>query len=110
MSGWQAEVCCGEGEVLVKAAHQIRAGLLRQDHSGCPLTHDHLLFDQHEIVSAEGLWSERIFPVRKHSPRMTKPHRRNCLICFLNSQPCQRPMARQRGSRLVAQLLGSATA
>lgn len=62
MSGWQAELYCGEGEVLVKAAHLVRAGLLRQDHSGCPVTYYHLLFDQHEIVNAEGLWSESYFP------------------------------------------------
>lgn len=62
MSGWQAELYCGEGEVLVKAAHLVRAGLLRQDHSGCPVTYYHLLFDQHEIVNAEGLWSESFLP------------------------------------------------
>ncbi len=62
MSGWQAELYCGEGEVLVKATHLVRAGLLRQDHSGCPVTYYHLLFDQHEIVNAEGLWSESYFP------------------------------------------------
>ncbi len=62
MHGWQAELYCGEAEVLVKAAHLVRAGLLRQDHSGCPVTYYHLLFDRHEIVNAEGLWSESYLP------------------------------------------------
>lgn len=62
MSGWQAELYCGEEEVLVKAAHLVRAGLLRQDHSGSPVTYYHLLFDQHEIINAEGLWSESYLP------------------------------------------------
>ncbi len=62
MSGWQAELYCGEQEILVKAVHLVRAGLLRQDHSGCPVTYYHLLFDQHEIINAEGLWSESYFP------------------------------------------------
>ena len=62
MSGLQAELYCAEGEVLVKAAHLVRAGLLRQDQSGCPVTYYHLLFDQHEIINAEGLWSESYFP------------------------------------------------
>ncbi len=60
--GWQAEVYCGEPEVLVKALHLVRAGLLRQDHSGVPVTYCHLLFDHHEIINAEGLWSESYLP------------------------------------------------
>jgi hypothetical protein len=60
--GWQAELYCGEPEVLVKASHLVRAGLLRQDHSGAPVTYCHLLFDQHEIINAEGLWSESYLP------------------------------------------------
>lgn len=62
ISGWQAELYCGEEEVLVKASHLVRAGLLRQDHSGAPVTYCHLLFDRHEIINAEGLWSESYLP------------------------------------------------
>jgi uncharacterized protein with FMN-binding domain len=62
MSGWRAELYCGEVEVLVKAAHLVQAGLLRQDQSGSPVTYYHLLFDQHEIINAEGLWSESYLP------------------------------------------------
>lgn len=62
LTGWQAELYCGEPEVLVKAAHLVRAGLLRQDHSGRPVTYYHLLFDRHEIICAEGLWSESYMP------------------------------------------------
>ena len=60
--GWQAELYCGAEEVLVKAGHLVRAGLLRQDHSGVPVTYCHLLFDHHEIINAEGLWSESYLP------------------------------------------------
>lgn len=60
--GWQAELYCGESEVLVKAVHLVRSGLLRQDHSGMPVTYCHLLFDHHEIINAEGLWSESYLP------------------------------------------------
>lgn len=62
MSGWRAELYCGEDEVLVKAIHLVQAGLLRQDQSGLPVTYYHLLFDRHEIVNAEGLWSESYLP------------------------------------------------
>lgn len=62
ISGWRAELCCGEAEVLVKAAHLVRAGRLQQDRSGRPITYHHLLFDRHQIICAEGLWSESYHP------------------------------------------------
>jgi hypothetical protein len=62
LSGWRAELYCGSDEVLVKAVHLVRSGVLRQDHSGAPVSYHHLLFDRHEIIRAEGLWSESYFP------------------------------------------------
>ena len=61
-SGWRAQLYAGEDEVLVKAIHLVRAGCLAQDQSGAPVTYHHLLFARHEIISAEGLWSESYFP------------------------------------------------
>lgn len=60
LTGWQAEMYCGEDEVLVQADELVRSGLLRQDRSGCPVTYFHLLFDRPEILNVEGLWSESI--------------------------------------------------
>lgn len=62
LSGWHAEFDCGDAAVLVKAADLVRAGLLRQDQSGCPVTYYHLLFDHPEIINAEGLWSDSRMP------------------------------------------------
>ena len=61
-SGWKAELYCGETEVLVKAVHLVRSGRLRQDQSGATITYHHLLFDRHQIIRAEGLWSESYHP------------------------------------------------
>lgn len=61
-SGWRAELYAGEAEVLVKAIHLVRAGRLAQDLSGAPVTYHHLLFSRHEIILAEGLWSESYYP------------------------------------------------
>ena len=61
-SGWRAQLFAGETEVLVKAVHLVRAGLLSQDYSGAPVTYHHLLFSRHEIICAEGLWSESYYP------------------------------------------------
>lgn len=62
IAGWRAELYAGEAEVLVKAVHLVRAGLLSQDHSGATVTYHHLLFARHEIICAEGLWSESYYP------------------------------------------------
>ncbi len=61
-TGWRAELYCGEDEVLVRAIHLVRAGRLQQDRSGAPVTYHHLLFDRHQIIRAEGLWSESYHP------------------------------------------------
>jgi hypothetical protein len=62
LTGWRAELYCGEGEVLVKAMHLVRSGRLHQDQSGQWVNYHHLLFDRHQIICAEGLWSESYHP------------------------------------------------
>jgi hypothetical protein len=62
LTGWRAELYCGEGEVLVKAMHLVRAGRLRQDGPDVAVTYHHLLFDRHQIIQAEGMWSESYHP------------------------------------------------
>jgi hypothetical protein len=62
ITGWRAELYAGEAEVLVKAIHLVRAGRLAQDHSGRVVAYHHLLFSRHEIICAEGLWSESYYP------------------------------------------------
>lgn len=61
-SGWRAELYAGEPEVLVTAFHLVRAGRLRQAADGGTVIYHHLLFDTHEIIRAEGLWSESYYP------------------------------------------------
>lgn len=62
LAGWRAELHCGLPEVLVKAIHLVRAGRLRQEAAGQAVDYCHLLFDRHEIICAEGLWSESFHP------------------------------------------------
>lgn len=62
MAGWRTELYCGTPEVLVKAAHLVRAGLLMQDDARGKVAYHHLLFDRHQIICAEGLWSESYLP------------------------------------------------
>ena len=61
LTGWRAELYTGEPEVLAKAAHLVCAGRLQQRVGGM-VTYHHLLFDRHEIICSEGLWSESYYP------------------------------------------------
>lgn len=61
-AGWRAQLYAGEEEVLVKAIHLVRAGRLAQDQSGTMVIYHHLLFGRHEILCAEGMWSESYYP------------------------------------------------
>ena len=73
-SGWRAELYAGETEVLVKALQLVRAGRLRQSADGGTVTYHHLLFATHEIIRAEGLWSESYYPgpttLASHDPEV----------------------------------------
>lgn len=61
VDGWRAELMFGEREVIVAAKHlindrSIRAVSMRE------VTYHHFLFDQHELVWADGCVSESFFP------------------------------------------------
>lgn len=90
-AGWQAELYCGEAEVLVRAIHLVKAGYLLQDHSGRPVTYHHLLFDRHQIIRAEGVWSESYYPgpstMLGHDPATQAELL--CLFPELKSDPVQ---------------------
>ena len=61
ISGWRAELCTGEPEVLVAAKHLVgRAGICVTPVA--QVDYVHLLFDRHEIVFAEGAPSESFHP------------------------------------------------
>ncbi|MCF2871405.1 Hint domain-containing protein [Octadecabacter sp. G9-8] len=61
VSGWRAELFFGEDEVLVAAVHLVNADTIHR----APRRHvdyHHLMFDQHEILLAEGIPTESFFP------------------------------------------------
>ncbi len=61
LTGWQAELHCGEPEVLVPAKHlTFLPGICEERRR--TVTYIHLLFDRHEIVLAEGAPSESLYP------------------------------------------------
>lgn len=57
-----AELLFGTHQVLVKAAALINDRSITRRVDGRPVVYLHMLFDQHEIVRGNGLWSESYYP------------------------------------------------
>jgi len=66
ISGWKAELVCGQNEVLVSAKHLVNDSDIHIL-EGDSVEYIHLLFADHEVVYAEGIASESFFP----GPAMT---------------------------------------
>ena len=61
LAGWQAEMLFGVPEVLVAAKHLVDDARVTR-RAGGTITYYHILFDQHEIVFAEGATCESFHP------------------------------------------------
>ena len=54
----------GEDEVLVPAKALLKDHSITIDHEAREVEYFHILFDQHELIRAEGAWSESFLPGR----------------------------------------------
>ena len=61
LSGWQADLLFGVNEVLVAAKHLVNDGSITRVEGG-EVEYFHMMFDEHEIVYAEGCQSESFHP------------------------------------------------
>jgi len=61
LSGWQAELLFDEPEVLVAAKLLLNDSTIRREEGG-DVEYFHMLFDEHELVWAEGCLSESFHP------------------------------------------------
>jgi len=59
---YRAELLFGEPEILVPAKALKNDTTIGEDHSGKGVTYFHILFDKHELVKANGCWSESFHP------------------------------------------------
>ena len=60
-SGWECELLTGEPETFVAAKHFVENPLVERRPGGL-ITYYHVLFDQHEVVMANGVACESFFP------------------------------------------------
>ena len=63
VSGWQAELHFGQSEVLVPAKALVN-GTTIQPVEMPEVSYHHILFDQHEVVLSEGIFTESFHPGR----------------------------------------------
>ncbi|QYK43622.1 MAG: Hint domain-containing protein [Paracoccaceae bacterium] len=61
VSGWRAELHFGEPEVLVAALHLVDGARVRVTPRS-RVDYVHIAFDRHEIISAEGMLTESLYP------------------------------------------------
>jgi hypothetical protein len=82
VEGARAELLFGETEVLVPAKHLVGqldvARLLPDD----GVTYIHILFDRHEIVQSDGIWTESFQPAERMLTAMEAEVRAEVLAIF----------------------------
>jgi peroxidase len=81
VSDWRSELVCGTDEVLVAAKHLINDLSIRQVMGGT-VDYIHILFDDHQIVMAEGIASESFHPGRVGLGAMAEAARQELLGLF----------------------------
>lgn len=106
IEGAQPEMLFGEPEVLVAATHLCgRAGVSQVLARG--ITYIHLMFDQHEIVNADGCWTESFQPGGAVLDGMAEAQRDELLELFPELQddprayPAARPTLRRHEARVL---------
>ncbi len=62
ITGWRADILFGEPEVLTTARSLINDTTIRVADDLAEVEYFHILFDEHEIISADGAWSESFHP------------------------------------------------
>lgn len=77
----RAELYFGEDEVFVRALHLVgQTGIL---HAMVPeVTYLHLMFDRHEVILADGVWSESFQPAARNIGGLDEDQRHELLKIF----------------------------
>jgi len=78
----RAELLFGEHEVLVAASHMLAQAGIQIDETATGVSYIHLLFDEHEIIRADGAWSESYQPGELTLAGMEDAQRQEILALF----------------------------
>jgi hypothetical protein len=81
LSGWQAEILFAENEVLAAAKHLVNDNSVVRVEGG-EVEYFHILFDEHEIIFAEGSPSESFHPGREGWGALSEETRAEILTLF----------------------------
>ncbi|QHQ36389.1 Hint domain-containing protein [Algicella marina] len=105
LKGWQAQALYGEDELLAAACNLINDSTISR--AGCePCTYVHLLFDSHEIVQVDGLWSESFHPAALSKGSVTTAQHDEVVALFPELEnPSQWPLARRTAKPTEASVL-----
>ena len=79
--GYRAELLFGESEVLVSAKHMINDKYMTQE-TGGDVTYIHMMFDEHEVVYAEGAATESFHPGDVGLTAVSDPAREELFALF----------------------------
>jgi hypothetical protein len=107
LNGPRAELLCGEAEALAAARHLDGLPGIAIETSAQDVTYIHLMFDQHEIVFSDGLWSESFQPGIATLRAMENDVRDELLALFpelttgLQAYPAARASLKRHEARLV---------
>ncbi len=108
ITGPRAEMLFGEHEVLVAAVHLLELPGVELT-PAAPVSYIHLLCDRHEIIRADGAWTETFQPGDMSLRGMDAPQRREVLALFPElAQGMPYPGARLTLKRHEARVLLSA--
>ena len=82
LTGARAELIAGETEVLAAATHLTARAGIRRLGPVAPVSYIHLLFEDHEIIRADGAWSESFQPGQATLDALADPTRAEILALF----------------------------
>ena len=82
IEGARAELLFGEAEVLVPAKHLVGLADVSRAMPAEGVTYIHILFDRHEIVQSDGLWTESFQPAERMLSAMDEAVRAEVLALF----------------------------
>ena len=108
LAGARAELVSGETEVLAPAVHLLGLPGVVQDAAAAGVRYVHLLFDRHEIVRSDGLWTESFQPAAATLSALEDGQRAEILALFpglpgatAEGYPSARATVKRHEARLI---------